>query len=83
MSSVNNIQVTKDLTASLGLSGKESPASAEVIGSASGSGISLGGGNGNPLQYSCLRNPMNRKSLEGHSPWGHKRIRCDLATKEH
>ena len=25
-----------------------------------GSGISLGEGNGNPLQYSCLGNPMNR-----------------------
>ena len=24
----------------------------------SGSGRSPGGGNGNPLQYSCLRNPM-------------------------
>ena len=26
-------------------------------GSISGSGSSLGGGNGNPLQYSCLENP--------------------------
>ena len=25
-----------------------------------GSRISPGGGNGNPLQYSCLRNPMER-----------------------
>ena len=25
-----------------------------------GSGRSLGGGNGNPLQYSYLENPMNR-----------------------
>ena len=25
-----------------------------------GSGGSLGGGNGNPLQYSCLENPMDR-----------------------
>ena len=25
-----------------------------------GSGISIGGGNGNPLQYSCLENPMAR-----------------------
>ena len=25
-----------------------------------GSGRSPGGGNGNPLQYSCLRNPMDR-----------------------
>ena len=27
-----------------------------------GSGISPGGGNGNPLQYSCLGNPMDREA---------------------
>jgi len=27
-----------------------------------GSGRSLGGGNGNPLQYSCLGNPMDREA---------------------
>ena len=31
---------------------------------------SPGGGNGNPLQYTCLENPM--RSLGDHSPWGHK-----------
>ena len=30
------------------------------LGSTSGSGRSPGEGNGNPLQYSCLENPMNR-----------------------
>ena len=35
--------------------------------SISGLGRSLGGGNGNPLQYSCPENPMNR-SLAGYSP---------------
>ena len=30
---------------------------------------SLGEGNGNPLQDSCLGNPVDR-SLEGYSPWG-------------
>ena len=29
-------------------------------------------GHGNPLQYSCLENPMDKRSLEGYSPWGHK-----------
>ena len=29
-------------------------------GSVPGSGRSPGGGNGNPLQYSCLGNPMDR-----------------------
>ena len=30
------------------------------LGSIPGSGRSPGGGNGNPLQYSCLENPMDR-----------------------
>ena len=30
------------------------------VGSISGLGRSPGGGNGNPLQYSCLENPMDR-----------------------
>ena len=30
------------------------------LGSIPGSGISSGEGNGNPLQYSCLENPMDR-----------------------
>ena len=37
-----------------------------------GSGRSPGGGHGNPLQYSCLENPMGRGSLAGYRPWGHK-----------
>ena len=36
-----------------------------------GLGRSSGGGNGNPLQCSCLENPGQR-SLVGYSPWGHK-----------
>ena len=42
---------------------KNPPANAGDIrdtGSISGLGRSLGGGNGNPLQYSCLGNPMDR-----------------------
>ena len=42
---------------------KNAPASAgDVIdmGSISGLGRSPGGGHGNPLQYSCLENPMDR-----------------------
>ena len=33
---------------------------------------SLGIGNGNLLLYSYLGNPMDRGSLVGYSPWGHK-----------
>ena len=46
-----------------GLRGKESACNAGDTGDAGlipGSGRSAGGGNGNPLQYSCLRNPMDR-----------------------
>ena len=32
------------------------------VGSISGSGKYLGVGNGNPLQYSCLENPMDREA---------------------
>ena len=44
-------------------------------------GRSPGGGQGNPLQYSCLENPMER-SLVGYSPWGCKRVRHNLATNQ-
>ena len=39
--------------------GKESACNAGDPGLITGSGISPGGGNGNPLQYSCLENPMD------------------------
>ena len=42
------------------LSGKESACNAGAADSNPGSGRSLGGGHGNPLQYSCLENPMDR-----------------------
>ena len=42
-----------------GLEVKASASSAEDPGSIPGSGRSPGEGNGNPLQYSCLENPMD------------------------
>ena len=42
---------------------KNLPANAAATGDTGlvpGSGRSLGGGNGNPLQYSCLENPKDR-----------------------
>ena len=39
---------------------KESACKAEDLGSILGYGRSPGEGNGNPLQYSCLENPMDR-----------------------
>ena len=32
----------------------------------------VGGGNGYPLQYSCLENPIDREAWGGYSPWGCK-----------
>ena len=43
-----------------GSDGKASTYNAGDLGSIPGSGISPGEGNGNPLQYSCLENPMDR-----------------------
>ena len=40
--------------------GKESACNAGDLGSIPGSGRSPGEGNANPLQYSCLGNPMDR-----------------------
>ena len=49
---------------------KNLPASAGDVGSISGSGRSLEEGIGNPLQYTCLENPMDREAwrlqLQGH-----------------
>ena len=43
-------------------SGKELPANAGDVGSVLGLGRSPGEGNGNPLQYSCLKNSMDREA---------------------
>ena len=40
---------------------KNPPANAGDVGLIPGSGRSLGEENGNPLQYSCLGNPMKRE----------------------
>ena len=50
-----------------GSDGKESACNAGDLGSIPGPGRSPGEGNGNPLQYSCLENPME-SSLAGYSP---------------
>ena len=43
-----------------GSDGKASVYNAGDLGSIPGSGRSAGEGNGNPLQYYCLENPMDR-----------------------
>ena len=51
-----------------GSDGKTSAYNAGDLGSIPGSGRSPGEGNGNPLQCSCLENPMDGGSWS----WGHK-----------
>ena len=48
-----------------GSDGKESACNARYLGSIPGMGRSPGGGCGNPLQYSCLENPMDKRILAG------------------
>ena len=45
-----------------------------------GWGRSHGERNGNPLQYSCLENPMDKGAWQGYSPWDHD-IGHNLVTK--
>ena len=45
---------------------------AKDMSSIPGLGRSPGEGNGNPLQYSFLENPMDRGAWWANSPWGHK-----------
>ena len=60
--------------------GKESACSAEDPGSIPGLERYPGEGNGNPLQFSCLENPMDRGAWKatGH---GVTRVGHDLVTK--
>ena len=60
--------------------GKECACSAGYLGSIPGSDSSPGEGNGNPLQYSCLQNLMNRRGWEA-TAHGVTRVGHDLVTK--
>ena len=51
---------------------KNPPANAGEVGSIPGPGRSPGGGNGNPLQRSCLGNPMDRGAWQATVYWGTK-----------
>ena len=52
-----------------GSDGKESTCN---LGSIPGLGRSPGGGHSNPLQYSCLENLHEQRTLKGYGPWGRK-----------
>ena len=56
-----------------GSAGKECACNVGDLVSIPGSGRSPGEGNGNPLQYSCLENPVARGARWAtYSSWGHK-----------
>ena len=60
--------------------GKESAYSAGDLGLIPESGRSPGEGNGKPLQYSCLENPMDRGAWRA-TVHGITRVGHDLGTK--
>ena len=62
-----------------GSEGKASACDAEDPGLIPGSGRSPGEGNGNPLQYFCLGNPMDRGDWQA-MVHGVTRVGHDLAT---
>ena len=55
-----------------GPDGKESTCYMGDPGSTPGLERSLGEVNGNPLQYSCLENSMDKGALRGYGSWGPK-----------
>ena len=57
---------------------KNPPANAGDLSSITGSGRSTGEGNGNPLQYSCLENHMDRGAWQA-TVHGSQRVEHDLA----
>ena len=59
---------------------KESACDASDVGSIPGSGRSPGGGHGNPLQHSCLENPVDREAWHSQS-MGFQKVGHDLPAK--
>ena len=59
-----------------GSDGEESACNAGDLGSIPGLGRSPGEGNGNPLQYSCLENPMDGRAWKVQSV-GSQRVGYD------
>ena len=75
------IAISTSKLCTYGSANKEStcnPGDTGNSGSILGSGRSLGGGNGNPCQYSCLGKSHGQRTLLGYSPKGH-RVEYDWA----
>ena len=64
-----------------GWDGNESSCNAGDLGLIPGSGRSPEEGNGYPLQYSCLENPMDWRAWRVNSPWSQQRVILPLKTK--
>ena len=60
-----------------GSDGKEFTGKAGYLGSMPGLRDSTARGHGNPLQYSCLENPHEERSLVCYSPWCHELYKRD------
>ena len=60
---------------------KNPPANIGDLGLIPRSGKSPGGRNGNPFQYSCLKQSHGQRSLAGYSPRGYKKL--DTAEHKH
>ena len=73
------------LRCQLGSDSKESTCNAGELGQISGLGRSPGGGHGNPLQYSCLEDPMDRgawRATDHRVAKSRTRLKC-LSTQAH
>ena len=74
----------KDINRGFGSDGKASACNAGGMASIPGLGRSPGEGNGNPLQYSCLENPMNRGAWRAIVQGGSKsQTQMSTCTKSH
>ena len=71
------LEKPKELGISSGSDGKPSVYNAGDLGSIPGSGRFPGEGNGNPLQYSCLENPMDGGAWCRQLSMGSQRVRHD------
>ena len=78
LSKLSSIPSFKDFPS--GSDGKESAWNAGTVGCIPASGRSPGEGNGNPLQYSCLGNTMDRGAWHA-AVHGVTKSRTGLATK--
>ena len=78
---MNTIHVSFPSVLPRWLSGKECACNAEIAGLIPGSERTSGEGSGNPLQYSCLRNRVDKGAWRARVH-GVTRVGYDLATKQ-